>query len=268
MGNRLLGLIVLSLGLLFAPTAASDADTPPETVVNTLGSLKVSFWGIAGGYYPDSVGSPRGVVEDLAKHAAEVDAILAYGKTSPENRETLATYLLADLGRFTDRFKPETAVDETLLAAKWRNKGEVPWYGLTVDAYLLLELARDDGSPASARRALSSIADAEESIADFFRQRCLYQRSQSPDEAGQEEEIGPVGSTPGAELAWCCERLLVSRYPDERFSSLPGASRVVAEYREWRKSTLLERHIEDDWLPVDLELDTMQYVRRLVAALP
>jgi hypothetical protein len=266
MASRLWGLIGLCLGLLFATTGAWGAEGLPDTVVDTLASLKASFRGIAG--YPYSNGGPRGVVEDLAKHAAEVDGILGYARESRANREALATYLLADISNFTDRFRPGTVVDETLLAkSKWYT-GETPWYGLTVDAYLLLELARDDGSPSFAKGALSSIAGAEQAIADFFRQRHLYLESQRPGQAGQgEEEVGPVGSTDGAELAWCCERFLVSSYPDERLASLPDASRVVVEYRDWRKSTLLKRGIED-WLPVDCEHDTMQYVRRLVAALP
>lgn len=249
------GLLLLVLvGLLSVSCVPCEAAEPPDSVLDALNSLKTSFLGMAAS--PNE--NPRSLEEEISEDEATIDVVLQYANESSYNFDCLAGYLIADLHRFSDKFKPGVPIDEGILSRDAWTVGEAPWYGLTMDTYLLLELARGTGVSAFARRVLKAAYDAQQGISYFHEAKYRL--------AG-DVAAGPYGSTPGAELAWCCERFMVESYLSDTFVALPEAAAVVNEYWQRRKNTMLEWGV-GHWLSVSCEHATMENVKRLVDALP
>ena len=263
-----LGVIgVLVGGVAVGMVAGTGAATePPAAVAGSLAELKASFYGMV------LAGDVSSLEAEVTRNAGLIGPILAYADSSPQAREALSAHLLSDLDSFSSRFAPGTEIDEEILRPKAWVQGEQPWYGLTIDAYLLLEVASSAGSPAFTRQALLRAHDAHQALAYFFEtkeQQAVAEGALPPPPPHQAGFPGykPSGSTPGEELAWCCEQFVVEGYSSGAFSETREAQAVAADYLQWRRKTMAERGAER-WLPIDFAADTMEWVGKLAAALP
>lgn len=268
--NRKVWVWVLSIGLLavgvaLVTTARLGAQELPKTTQDSLASLKDSFRGMLLG--PDN---PCLLEDEVTRNAGTIHSILTYANSSASAREALSSYLISDLSDFSSRFSPETELDEEAVGKGTYEKGEEPWYGLTVDAYLLLEMASSARSASFTKEALGSVCTTQQSLVNFFdalRKVLAPPDAPGPPEQGEECPPRQYGSTPGAELAWCCEQFLMEGYSSGAFLDIPEAQAVVSDYKLWRDKALAKRGLEES-LPVDCAGVTMEYARKLADALP
>jgi hypothetical protein len=226
-------LLLLSLGILATVAPGRANDQLPASVTDDLGKLKSSFLGLL--VAPDL--GTSGMARQLDKNKDAIGSLLTYAESSSSNADALSAYLLGELDAFAQRFKPGAAIDDRLLARREWVREEWPWYGLSVDAYLLLEIAGRKGSPAFTKRVLGAIYGAEQGVAYFFQRRAIQNHAQ----VGEEAPAGPVVSVHGAEFAWFCERMMVQAYLADTFANLPSAQAVVKAYWDWRKQTMIAR---------------------------
>ncbi len=264
--NHKVGLCLLVgvLGAVLAAALPVRGEAPPNPVVSDLAALKRSFSGLAAA----GNGNPGGMETELARNRGKLDAVLGYARASATNQKALTSLLLTDLAAFSTRFAPGKAISETAFAGRPRAVERAPEYGLGIEAYLVTQLASESRSPALARRGLKGVCEAHSAVAHFFEEMALHDGVQSAESIAREKgELGGYGSGAGAEIAWSCERFMVRAHGSDAFVSLPGARRVIDDYWQWRKATLLERK-QNAWLPVDYEHRTMGYVKKLVDALP
>ena len=118
------------------------------------------------------------------------------------------------------------------------------------------------------RRALSTLYDVMLSESYLTGKITLYKHPEHSDEVAREmREFGGHSSNLSREIAWYCERFMVDEYlADEPHIPDPGLA-VVTEYWRWRKETM-DRSGQASWLAWSLPYRTMEYVKKLVAALP
>ena len=258
-----LAAFLIAGGVLVTIAARGAADLPSTTDAS-LQALKASFRGMYSGP------NPWYLEQDLTKNADLIQTILKYADSSPYARESLSSHLIADLDRFSSRFAPGTQIDEEILSKRPWMSGEEPWYGLTVDAYLLLEMASSERSPAFTKQVLQHVHAAHQSLVYFM---ISDEKATRPPDAPQPPKRSPhcppmhYGSTPGAEFAWCCEHFMVESYTSGAFQDLPEAQGVISDYGQWRQGALKKRGM-DKWLPVGCAAVTMEYAKKLADALP
>ncbi len=223
-----------------------------------------SFFGIGGLSL-----SPHMMQIEIERNSAQMRTIVTYSNSSDRNADTLGDYLCASLAEYAERFKPGTEIDEQTLSARSYVQGTQPDYGLAIQAYLLLEVARQKKSAPFTRRALSTLYDVVLADSYFAEKLTLYKHPDHSDYIAREKrEFGGSGTNLGAEIAWCCEQFMVraSQFNRPRIPE-PGMV-VIADYCRWRKDTLAiwgSPHYRD--LDLSQRHRTMAYVKKLVAAL-
>jgi hypothetical protein len=242
--------------------AATSPEPLPSAVAEKLTALQTYFPGS-----PDPA-DPRSMEGLIARFSADIEPVLAYGKQSSAAADAVAARLLGEIATFNNRFKPGSAIDEALLSKTVFVRGEIPWQGINVDAYLLLELARQTGSAARTKEALSAISDYGKACSYFFESSILHEQPDLAAEVAREkQETGGCGATPIAEAAWACESFMTQAYLTDAFASHPSAQAVVNEYWQWRKATIVEQG-SGTWLPTRYQHTTLSYARKLADALP
>ncbi len=239
------------------------SDGLPVPVRNTLGQLMTSFHGISGSM------NAFGMQKDVEKHRAQIDTILTYSNSSDRNADTLGDYLCASLAEYAERFKPGTEIDAQTLSTRSYIWETSPEYGVTIQAYLLLELARQRRSPTLTRRALSTLYDVVLARSYLGEKSFLHRHPERAHEIARvKRENGGYRTTLGAEIAWCCEQFMVeTSQVDEPGIPEPGMV-VIADYCRWRKDTVTVMGTRLRWLLRTQQHRTMAYVKKLVAALP
>jgi len=254
---------LLAGGVLVTIAGRGAADLPSTTDAS-LQALKTSFRGMYSGP------NPFWLEQEWTKNADLIQAILKYADSSPYARESLSSHLIADLDRFSSRFAPGTQIDEEILSKPRWMSGEEPWYGLTVDAYLLLEMASSERSPAFTKQVLQRVHATHQSLSYFF---SGVQKAIRPPDAPQPPKRSPhcpprhYASTPGEELAWCCEHFMVESYTSGAFQDLPEAQAVISDYRQWRQGALKKGGTKK-CLSVHCAAVTIEYAKKLADALP
>ena len=258
-------LLLISLACL-PWTDMLAADGLPVPVRNTLDQLMASFRGISGW----GALNPHMMQMEVERNRARIDTILTYSNSSDRSAETLGDYLCASLSAYAERLKPGTEIDAQTLSARSFVQGTQPGYGLAIQAYLLLEVARQKKSATFTRRALSTLYDVVLAQSYLMERWALYDhRGLSREAAREKREYGGSLSGLGAEIAWCCEQFMVeASRVDEPGIPEPGMV-VIADYCRWRKDKLkIIGDMRLPCLPRHEQHRTMAYVKKLVAALP
>jgi len=240
---------------------AISADELPVPIANSLAELKLSFRGTGGFMIGCSMRA------DIERNADLIDAILAYSRSSSDSADRLAAHLLHSLGVYAERFSPGTAIDEETLKPQPHEVGTEPEHGLNMDAYLVLEVAKQKQSGTFTRRALSTLYDVMRAHSHLVEQCTLYKHPEFYDEVVQStREFGGPLSDLGGEIAWCCEHSMVSAYLADEPPVPESGLAVVTDYWHWREDTMI-RSGSADCLPWRHQQTTMQYVKTLVDAL-
>jgi hypothetical protein len=238
-----------------------SADELPVPIANSLAELKLSFRGTTG--FMDA----RPMRAEIERNADLVDAILAYSRSSTDSADRLAAHLLHSLSVYAERFRPGTAIDEETLKPQRRVVGTEPEHGLNMDAYFVLEVAKQKQSGTFTRRALSTLYDVMRAHSHLAEQRILYGHPELHDQVVQSRrEFGWPLSSLGGEIAWCCEQFMVSAYLADEPPLPESGLAVVTDYWHWRKDTMI-RSKSADCLPWHYQQETMQHVKALVDAL-
>jgi len=256
-----LAVLACSLAAMTMVSLASP-QAPPETVVNTLSELKKHFAGMSD---PDHPGTME---HQVTRNDAAIQTILAYARQSREAGDGLAQYLLAEIDAFNARYRRGTVIPEEVVSKREWKRGEIPWEGIRVDAYLLLSLAEENGSATLTKRVLTTLRDYGAACSNLFEQITIRTEPELLAEVEREkQETGGWRATPIAEVAWPCERFMVRAYLSDRFASAPDSARVVSEYWQWRKETMIAEG-QGEWLPTRYQHRTLEYVGRLGETLP
>ena len=224
-----------------------------------------SFFGIAGW----GSMSAFGMQKDVERNRAQIHTILTYSNSSDRNADTLGNYLCASLSAYAERFKPGTEIDAQTLSTRSYVQGTQPDYGLTIQAYLLLEVARQRKSAPFTRRALSTLYDVVLARSYLGEESFLHRHPERAHEIARvKRENGGFRTTLGAEIAWCCEQFMVeASRVDEPGIPEPGMV-VIADYCRWHKDTVtIIGEVRIRWLLRTEQHRTMAYVNKLVAAL-
>jgi hypothetical protein len=206
---------------------------------------------------------------ELKRNAPAIDRILRYA-SSPGNADILADHLAGDLAAYSSRFMPGKKIDEQILGRRaWKPAYEHPDYGRGVQAYLLIENARLRRSTALTRKALVALDNAMLAASNLGTQAFLYHYPQMREELvrGQREHGGMI-TTLGAEIAWCCERFMTQMYLSDASWLPPSAMSILKQYWQWRKGVLSTEPGAGGMLAPSYQHRTMEYVRKLVRALP
>lgn len=249
------------VAMLAAPgDRGQDNRAIPPDILAALSELRETFVGTGG------LLEPNAMARALARHKEQIAKIMHYAQASSNNAELLARRLAEPLEEYAARFAAGREIDEQWL--KPRTTRWPPEHGLTVDAYLLLELADLRQSPAFTRNVLSLLCHTMAAHSHLVEKRTLYRHPELAEEAAREKrEIGPPVGNLGREIAWSCERFMVDAYlaEEEPFPE-PGMA-VVTEFWKWRKRRMLDRgrpHCLDDIA----YNTTMSYIAKLAEALP
>ncbi|PIX38457.1 MAG: hypothetical protein COZ57_30580 [Armatimonadetes bacterium CG_4_8_14_3_um_filter_66_20] len=259
--NDLLGaslVVALALACSCAQTAPGGVALPPE-IEAALNRLKAAAWD------DDDMGFGSGgaMESHLRRNKPFMRPLLEYAKVSDHNLEGLAEYVLASQMAFARRFAPGSHLDNEVVTRTTYDKGSEPEYGLSIEAYLLLQMAELRGSASFLRRVLTVLHEVVVAMSYLAEQQILHRQLVPPQEIEKTtRERGVVLTTPGAQIAWYCEQFMTRQAV---FSSgyLPEtALAVVANYQRWRgrtatvRFTMLHQHT------------TMSYVKALAEALP
>jgi hypothetical protein len=235
----------------------------PSNTQASLASLKDSFRGLAHG------SNPYFLEREVTRKAATIHSILTYAGSSARAQRALTGHLIGDLDAFSSRFAPGTPLEQEFVGKDTFIMGEEPWYGLTVDTYLLLELSSGVRSPGHTKEALQAVSSAQQALTSFMESlEGTLAPPDAPAPPERRESCPPAhyGSTPGAELAWCCEHFMMEGYASGAFVDLPEAQTVISDYKQWRDQALAKRGMNKS-LPIDCAGVTMEYVKKLAEAL-
>ncbi|MBI3921422.1 MAG: hypothetical protein HY318_08410 [Armatimonadetes bacterium] len=259
--RKVMGYISFLTGAVLSFAGAAPPDEIPVLIQNALQQLRLSFHGMW-----DL--EPHLMQKEVERNKSTINILLTYSKSFEENSRTLADNLLARLGNYAERFKPGKEIDENTLRTRSYVVGKEPDHGLNIDAYLLLELAKQKRSIAFTKRALSTLYGVVLACSYLAEKRTLNRTPGSEQEIDREKrEMGGFGTKLGAEIAWYCEMFMVDQHlSDEPF--LPqSAMDVVIDFWRWRKEIMVKKG-----RPYCLELvhqqRTMAYVKKLIDALP
>jgi len=259
--NDLLGaslVVALALACSCAQTAPGGVALPPE-IEAALNRLKAAAWD------DDDMGFGSGgaMESHLRRNKPFMRPLLEYAKVSDHNLEGLAEYVLASQMAFARRFAPGSRLDDEVVTRTTYDKGSEPEYGLSIEAYLLLQMVEFRMSASFLRRVLTVLHEVVVAMSYLAEQQILHRQLVPPQEIEKTtRERGVVLTTPGAQIAWYCEQFMTRQAV---FSSgyLPEtALAVVANYQRWRgrtatvRFTMLHQHT------------TMSYVKALAEALP
>jgi len=259
--NDLLGaslVVALALACSCAQTAPGGVALPPE-IEAALNRLKAAAWD------DDDMGFGSGgaMESHLRRNKPFMRPLLEYAKVSDHNLEGLAEYVLASQMAFARRFAPGSRLDDEVVTRTTYDKGSEPEYGLSIEAYLLLQMVEFRMSASFLRRVLTVLHEGVLAMSYLSEQQILHRQLVPPQEIEKTtRERGVVLTTPGAQIAWYCEQFMTRQAV---FSSgyLPEtALAVVANYQRWRgrtatvRFTMLHQHT------------TMSYVKALAEALP
>ncbi|NCQ31985.1 MAG: hypothetical protein GW802_32050 [Armatimonadetes bacterium] len=259
--NDLLGaslVVALALACSCAQTAPGGVALPPE-IEAALNRLKAAAWD------DDDMGFGSGgaMESHLRRNKPFMRPLLEYAKVSDHNLEGLAEYVLASQMAFARRFAPGSHLDNEVVTRTTYDKGSEPEYGLSIEAYLLLQMVEFRMSASFLRRVLTVLHEVVLAMSYLSEQQILHRQLVPPQEIEKTtRERGVVLTTPGAQIAWYCEQFMTRQAV---FSSgyLPEtALAVVANYQRWRgrtatvRFTMLHQHT------------TMSYVKALAEALP
>jgi len=250
--------VALALACSCAQTAPGGVALPPE-IEAALNRLKAAAWD------DDDMGFGSGgaMESHLRRNKPFMRPLLEYAKVSDHNLEGLAEYVLASQMAFARRFAPGSRLDDEVVTRTTYDKGSEPEYGLSIEAYLLLQMVEFRMSASFLRRVLTVLHEVVLAMSYLSEQQILHRQLVPPQEIEKTtRERGVVLTTPGAQIAWYCEQFMTRQAV---FSSgyLPEtALAVVANYQRWRgrtatvRFTMLHQHT------------TMSYVKALAEALP
>jgi len=250
--------VALALACSCAQTAPGGVALPPE-IEAALNRLKGAAWD------DDDMGFGSGgaMESHLRRNKPFMRPLLEYAKVSDHNLEGLAEYVLASQMAFARRFAPGSHLDNEVVTRTTYDKGSEPEYGLSIEAYLLLQMVEFRMSASFLRRVLTVLHEVVLAMSYLAEQQILHRQLVPPQEIEKTtRERGVVLTTPGAQIAWYCEQFMTRQAV---FSSgyLPEtALAVVANYQRWRgrtatvRFTMLHQHT------------TMSYVKALAEALP
>ena len=253
-------LVVMGLACLFVALESGSQEIP-LAMGDSLEQLKASFWGTAGSLEPSVMR------REVERNRDAINTVLGHAEASEDNAARLAEYLFSSLNAYAERFKPGTEIDEQMLSARPYKWGTQPEYGLSVEAYLLLQMAKQQEPANFTRRALSTLYDVVLARAYLAEKRTLHNHPEDSDEVAREkrESGGPLTDL-GGEIAWCCEEFMVDEYlADDPGIPEPGMA-VITEYWQWRRETMVEWG-RADCLHLVHQHRTMEYVKKLAEAL-
>lgn len=261
--GSIVALLVALVGATLVPSTRSRAERTaiPDAIRDAVQSLKAPF------SRTYAAGPAEVAVAQAARESSDtIEKILRYASSSDQAPSALADHLCELLQEFARQFGPGQRIDEGLLPADGGFAyGTAPFDGLDAWSYLLIEVVRQQRSPRLSKQALAAIHAVVPAVSHYFRELARAQGVVPIDEAARQNT--PCRTIPGARLAWCCERFMTDMYlADEPFLPEP-AMEVVTEYWKWRKAYKLDNHWPGD-LPDDEQFKTMEYVGKLVDALP
>ena len=265
--NDLLGaslVVALALACSCAQTAPGGVALPPE-IEAALNRLKAAAWD------DDDMGFGSGgaMESHLRRNKPFMRPLLEYAKVSDHNLEGLAEYVLASQMAFARRFAPGSHLDNEVVTRTTYDKGSEPEYGLSIEAYLLLQMAELRRSASFLRRVLTVLHEVVLAMSYLSEQRILHRQLVSPEEI-ERQKRGHGGMLPtsmGDQVVWYCEQFMTRQAV---FSSgyLPEtALAVIANYQRWR-SGAVARAAPAGLLPVLHQHTIMSYVKALAEALP
>jgi len=254
--------LVVALACSCAQTAPGGVALPPE-IEAALDRLKDAA--------SDSPGFLSGgsMESYLRTNKPFMRPLLEYAKVSDDNPEMLAEYVLASQEAFARRFAPGSHLDDEVVARTTYDRGTAPEYGLTIEAYLLLQMAELRRSASFLRRVLTVLHEVVLAMSYLSEQRILHRQLVSPEEI-ERQKRGHGGMLPtsmGDQVVWYCEQFMTRQAV---FSSgyLPEtALAVIANYQRWR-SGAVARAAPAGLLPVLHQHTIMSYVKALAEALP
>jgi hypothetical protein len=253
--------LVVALACSCAQTAPGGVALPPEMEA-ALNRLKDAAW--------DSVDLMSGgsMESDLRRNKPFMGPLLAYAKASDHNLEGLAEYVLASQEAFARRFAPGSHLDDEVVTRTTYDKGSEPEYGLSIEAYLLLQMAELRRSASFLRRVLTVLHEVVVAMSYLAEQQILHRQLVPPQEIEKTtRERGVVLTTSGAQIAWYCEQFMTRQAV---FSSgyLPEtALAVIANYQRWRSGPVA-RGSSAALLAMSHQHTIMSYANGLAETLP
>jgi len=234
----------------------------PAEMRDALTQLMASFRGTMGFSLDPAV-----MQAEVTRNRSLIDVILAYSTLSERNAETLSEQCCSSLSAYAERFKPGTEIDAETLRASAYNWGTAPDYGLSIQAYLVLETARQRRSAYLGRRALNTLSDVMSASSYFAEKWELAQVPEATEEIRREKrEYGGCLSPLGAEIAWCCEQFMVEVSVADDPGMPEAGMAVIRDYCRWRQETMAKQ-VTPYCLYATHQYQTMAYAKRLADAL-
>ncbi len=233
---------------------------PPAGIAAKLNNLKWNFYGMAGvgGNFTHS-----SFQNELKKHSAAIEEIHQFTTATTVNEGAMADYLCSSLESFGERFKPGVEIEDRFLQEYcWH--GKEADYGVNIEVYLLMEIAKNRESVAFNKRVLTALYNAKRASSYIM---AKYADKWWPTYTYTLEKIDSGETTLGTEIALCCEKFMVDAYMADVAPVSQSGVPVINEYWQWRKKTMIS-DMCTKFLMSHYQNKTMEYVKRLIDVIP